>query len=181
MIEAILAVLLSFAVSTRDQIPETQAERTERLRVVATAIAWAADRATCYEQSSPCRAVLGDRELAAAVLIVQARRESSLRRDVQIGQCRPHECDRGRAKGPWQTHHAPWIESREQWQSYASLEQSHVQRAAWRTLTLWAGASSKGLHCGFARLAGWGVCWGDYGHDRAAETLRVAARLRGVK
>lgn len=178
MKSAILAILLSFQLSPREQLPESPEDRVSRLDVVAAAIEATANRAACYQRSL-CRVVVGDRYLAAAVLVVQARRESALRHDVQVGQCRPHECDGGRAKGLWQLHHAPWRETVEQWQSYAGEEQTGVEAAAWRTITLWAGGAHDGkLACGFARLAGWAVCWSDYGSDRAYETLRVAARLR---
>ena len=185
MRSAILAILLSFQPSSREQLPESPEGRESRLGVVAQAIESVANRAACHEQPDPCRTVVSDRHLAAAVLIVQARRESALRHDVQVGQCRPHECDRGRAKGTWQLHRAP-TETVEQWRGYASTELEDVTSAAWRTITLWAGGAYRGraqglqLYCGFCRLAGYGVCWSDYGVDRAAEALRVAARLRAA-
>lgn len=178
MIEAILAVLMSFAASTRDQVYELPMEREARLRVVAKAIESASNRAACYQQDAKCRAIIGDRYVAAAVLVVQAHRESALRADVQRGQCRASECDRGRAMGPWQLHHAPWRESREQWLAYGTDE--GLEAGAWRAITLWAGGSHGGTkpECGFARLAGWGICWGDYGHDRAAQMRSIARRIR---
>lgn len=101
MKSAILSILLSLPVSPRDQLPELPVEREVRLTTVAAAIESTANKAACFEQPAPCRVVVGDRYLAASVLIVQARRESALRLDVQIGKCRPYECDRGRAVGPW--------------------------------------------------------------------------------
>lgn len=179
---AILTWLIAQPVSKLDRHIESTEERMVRLDAVAQAVANVADRASCTDQPQPCRRIL-DRYAAAGVVLAQARRESSFRRDVQMGECRPAECDRGRAKGLWQIHQAP-IESSEQWLSYASLDADDLEGAAWRTLTLWAGgAYSNGVltpKCGFSRLAGLAVC-GDYGEQRAKEAAAVAAWLRNWK
>lgn len=186
MKSAILSILLGLPISPRDQLPESFDEHLARMDTVATAIESVANRAACYQQEEPCKPVLADRFLAAAVLLVQGRRESAFRRDIQLGQCREHECDvyNGvhRARGTFQLHRAP-TESLEQWQSYAG---ANLESAAWRTITLWSGGAHRRqgleLHCGFQRLAHGGrICWSDGGKDRAAEAVRVAARLRGGK
>lgn len=186
MKSAILSILLGLPISLRDQLPESLDDHLVRMDTVATAIESAANRAACYQQGGPCKPVLADRFLAAAVLLVQGRRESAFRRDIQLGQCRAHECDRdrktgfARARGTFQLHRAP-TESLEQWEQYAGPD---IQSAAWRIITLWSGGAHRRqgleLHCGFQRLAHGGrICWSDGGKDRAAETVRVAARIRG--
>jgi 5-enolpyruvylshikimate-3-phosphate synthase len=175
----ILAILLSFGVSKKDQLPETNQERRERLEVVAVAIEETANRAACFQREN-CKPIIGDRYLAAAVLIVQARNESAFRYDVQVAQCRMRECDRGRARGLWQLHRngVPV----EDWENYAGLERENVASGAWQTIKLWAGGSWWGgktsrPECGFARLAG-KMCTPDVSHSRADETIKLARKIR---
>jgi hypothetical protein len=89
------AVLMSMPPWYGDDEPA--ADRSTRLRVIATAIATVAR---------------GDRELAA-LLIEQGRAESHYAEHVGAGRCGKHpksppgECDRGLARGYWQTHRPP--------------------------------------------------------------------------
>lgn len=178
LFDVLFSLLLQMPSSPLDQMPESFDDYIDRMENIAAGIERVANRAACYGQSSPCRPIIGSRYTAASVLMVQANRESAFRRDVQHGMCRVYECDHGRAKGPFQLQRAP-TETVEQWESYAG---DNIVPGAWRTLVLWADGARKPkgieLHCGFARLAGYGICWNDYGKDRAAEVVRVEAKIR---
>ena len=148
---AILAALLAVPPNSLESMHETAIARAVRLDALAAVIERAADTASCYERSN-CRPVV-DRYLGAAVLVVQAIRETGLRLDVQLGHCRPHECDRGRARGPWQLHRWPSV-PRAEWLAYAGEDAAGLELGAVRALRLWAGGASRGRGCGFALLAG---------------------------
>lgn len=135
---AILVILAQLQPSPRDTLPESYVARVHRLDTISSAIASVSDRVSCHEQPQPCHRML-DRVFAAAVLVEQARRESEYRLDVQLGQCRPHECDRGRARGLWQTHWAPQSEPRATWLGYAGESQDAADSTARRAIALWAG------------------------------------------
>lgn len=177
---AVLAILCQLQPSQRDSLAESYVSRVHRLNTVAAAIEAVANRVGCHEQTQPCHRIL-DRTLAAAVLVEQARRESEYRLDVQLGQCRPHECDRGRARSLWQIHWARQSEPLEQWLGYAGESRESVESAATRAVTLWSGgyySHRAQAECGFARLAtGRGDCDWAEGLDRAWSMRQVQWRL----
>lgn len=56
---------------------------------------------------SPAPAGWPKREWAALLLTI-ARHESTLSLRIQRGECKPHECDGGKAVGLWQQHEFSW-------------------------------------------------------------------------
>lgn len=108
---AILAFLLAQPWHVTDGA-ETLEYRTERLGHVAAAIA----------------DVSGSNRLVAATLAITAVQESGLRRDVQLGACPAHLCDRGKAIGLWQLHQPPSVD-KSVWLGWAG-EGYESQRAA---------------------------------------------------
>ncbi len=67
-------------------------------------------------------------ELRALMLTV-AFHESALSLRIHAGDCRKHECDRGRARGLWQQH-ASSASSREAWEQLAGLDAESTRHAA---------------------------------------------------
>lgn len=182
MIDAIFAILLGLRIATNDTAHEDLDDHLLRMRTIAAAIETAANRAACFEQLQPCRAIIGDRYVAAAALLVQASAESQgMRLDVQLGECRRGECDHGRARGLWQLHRPPTVD-RDWWLGYAGLSRDSLDRAAWRNITLWIGGARGGrsFACGFARLAGLRNCAWLEAEVRAREVWRVYWLLRGT-
>jgi hypothetical protein len=86
MLEKLMAVLLSFPVHHTDRT-EAAERRTERIRLIAAAIVQTTN----------------DPAMQAALASV-AVHESGLAGYVQNGRCSegPHNCDKGKARGPWQ-------------------------------------------------------------------------------
>lgn len=104
--------LASQHVSAYDKA-ESVAEREERLRTIAVALA-------PYPRQM------------RAMLLIQARAESGFRRDVQLCRCPPKQCDEGRAYGLWQSHRRPvdtWLLGSAPW---CGVELEHVQMASER-------------------------------------------------
>lgn len=67
---------------------------------------------------------VGAKEWRALVLAVgEAESGYSLR--IMEGLCRPHECDHGRARSPWQMHENPW--TRPVWAELQGFEGLRVQ------------------------------------------------------
>lgn len=157
MIEKLFAILLALPVSPRDA-GEDYGHRHDRLYEVANAIAEASD---------------GYRELAA-FLTVQASHESAFRLDVQRCECRPNECDGGRAHGYWQLHRAPsLLEST--WWAYCGDTYAAVLSGALRTATFYHPGN---LAVSFAIMGGSKATINDsWVTERVAETLQVAGRL----
>lgn len=127
MKEAILSVLLSLPVP-RDGEPADA--RAERLVTIAEAITSATNEATCsgaWSRSDWCRTVWGGtRAELAALLIVQAYRESGLALRVHAGDCLPTECDARRLPGGGIEHQAVGL-----WQLHRS---AYVPEPLWREL-----------------------------------------------
>jgi hypothetical protein len=80
------------------------------------------------QQSAIASAVLrearGDNELAA-FLLAWGSAESNFALRIQLGHCRPLECDRGRARGPWQAHRNGMLEER--WERMLGVENTAIQ------------------------------------------------------
>jgi hypothetical protein len=160
--EAIFAVLLAQPVSKYDAT-EPIGARHERLGVVAQAIADASR---------------GDRTVAAAVT-VQAIRESGLRRDVQVCECRPGHCDTdpdtkdARAHGLWQFWDRPtW--STADWWSICGVSLESVARGAQLTAAYFRGRT---LEEGFALQGGITGRIPQFAVARAKAARRLAGRL----
>jgi hypothetical protein len=111
---ALLTVLSSLPPASDEAEPPE--ERTERLGAVAVAVAKAVD-ATPWP---------GPRGELAALLVAQGYAESGFSRRIQLGQCRPRECDGGRAHGPWQIHRGGIVP----WDSWVAMGQGDVEQGA---------------------------------------------------
>jgi hypothetical protein len=179
MWNSILAILIAFPVNGTDTIKETKAERQSRLETLAWAMDKAALVASCQGQPSDCTPILHDYYTAAAVQIVQADNETRLRRDVQIGRCRPWECDKGKARGLYQLHRNGKTEK--EWMSWASLDGKELADAGYELLRRFSRTAGNGLYpniaCAFATLAESSDCV-TYGNARAREVAKVSAKLR---
>lgn len=179
MWKSILSILIAFPINNTDTIKETSEERQSRLE----SLAWSMDEAelvaSCLDQPLDCVPVLYDYYTAAAVQIVQADNETRFRRDVQIGQCRPWECDKGKARGPYQLHRNGKSEA--EWMTWASLDQEEMADAGYELLRRFSLGSGSGknpnIACGFAVLAASYDCM-LYGNGRAREVAKVITQLR---
>lgn len=118
-----------------DNPPGGVAGRTDAKEAQLTAIAHAiAQAASCKGQgeseaggsAKPCRLPLAPRQWAALLLTVGFH-ESTFSLRIHAGQCRPHECDRGRARGIFQGHQN--YANREVWPRMHGLENTAVQVA----------------------------------------------------
>ncbi|HET9954132.1 MAG TPA: hypothetical protein VFQ61_06495 [Polyangiaceae bacterium] len=116
--EWVLAALLALPVSKYDRAADPTLKRAQ-LETIADAIS---DAATTARWSGP------PRELAA-LLIATAYHESSFALHVHGGQCRPHECDGGRARGLWQQQERS-TSSRLAWLLLAGLDAEATRLAA---------------------------------------------------
>jgi hypothetical protein len=92
--QAVMIALQKQAVFKEDKKPELAEAKAAQLAGFARAIALAADK--------PPAPV--SRKDWAAMLIVVAGRETHFSLRLQRGECFAWECDRGRARGPWQPH-----------------------------------------------------------------------------
>ncbi len=89
----IFGVLSALPVSTADRDVDPEVKR-EQLETIADAIATASKH-----QKWP-----GSRRELALMLMAVAWHETHFALHVHAGNCRPLECDRGRARGLWQQH-----------------------------------------------------------------------------
>lgn len=97
-------------------IDEPIEHRHSRLEVIANAIEKACNIVTCIDKSNECKPIYHDRAECAATLIVLGQIESGFAYHVHKNECKPHECDKGKAIGLWQTHKInAWND--EQWNS----------------------------------------------------------------
>lgn len=109
--EYIVTVLLSLQPSYADK--ETWDQRTDRMRIIASAIDDASARATCEDKydTPDCKKVWtrGKRSMAM-LLVTKGFWESKFAKNVHEGKCRKYECDAHtvngnlvhRARSPWQ-------------------------------------------------------------------------------
>lgn len=85
--ESILAMILSLGIAKEDRAPEITERKHEQLETVARSIA-----------------VVAETPELAAMLITLGWFESKFAIRIAEGRCKPFECDRGRARGPFQIH-----------------------------------------------------------------------------
>lgn len=114
LFDLVLAGALSLPTFTEDRAPELAAEKRAQLEAFSRSTA----------------AVAPDQNIAlprhwAALLVTVAHAESGLSLRIQAGLCRPHECDRGRARGPFQNHR--FAESVATWDRLIGVENTAVQ------------------------------------------------------
>ena len=173
-VSAILATLLLLPHHKSD-VYEPDTYRENRMSRVAESIANACNQVTCTNQdNSSCRAIYHDRFECSATLIQQAFIESGLAEHVMSGECKPHECDRGKAIGIWQIHRAPnW--SNEQWEAMQGDSVDALTEQALRAARLIAGGVGQ---CG--SLAG---ALSRYNNGRRCEAYKfeaVASRIQAL-
>jgi len=157
MMLKILMFLMSLPIASYDS-NEGEWSRIDRLGTIARAIS---------DESN------GDRMLAAE-LIVDVKRESALRLDVQVCHCPPKQCDKGRAHSLVQAHRKP-SQTVAQWWSYCGTDYDSVMRNLRHvsgTFRQYTNAA-----CAFARLGGQSHCDSKWAMSRAAEARWIAGRL----
>ncbi|HEY3499514.1 MAG TPA: hypothetical protein VGK73_32715 [Polyangiaceae bacterium] len=113
----------------------------------------------------------------AAFLIAWAQAESHLSLRIHIGNCKPWECDRGRARGPWQTHRNGMPEER--WARMIGVENTRAQAEQAARHARWAMRQCPDRVLGAFRVLGGNGCdrpiKGE--RDRVAAFQRVRAKL----
>lgn len=151
---------------------------------VATAIAYAADEATCsgeFKRDDCAPTFAGPRDELAAMLIEIAFHESGLRKRIQAGECKPYECDAVRgphgevvrflARSMWQIHASPRIRNvntpapRERWKAIAGTSPEAVRLAAQTAVRVLV-----------RNPQGFGVSRGSAGR-RGLETRKIRAKI----
>jgi hypothetical protein len=107
----------------------------------------------------------------AAFLIACGRYETAFSLRIHAGQCRPLECDRGRARGPWQVHRNSAM-SDAQWDRMHGVENIDEQALVAASRARWALRQ-----CPADRVRGAFRVLGGLGCSRAlrGEEQRVAA------
>lgn len=106
-LQVVLAAILLLPVFHEDG---ASPEKTAQLTAVAAAVA----------------EVARDKD-EAAFLIAWGEHESRYSLRIHRGQCKPLECDRGRARGPWQNHRIGMAE--DAWGRLVGVEMTRVQAA----------------------------------------------------
>lgn len=123
----VAAMFAVFSVAQEDRAPELAERKAAQQGEFVAAIS----RAAADAPRQP-------REWAALMLaVLEAETHGSLR--IHEGRCKPLECDRGRARGPWQPHRN--AHNRDVWDQLIGVENTTVQarvasdmlkRAYWR-------------------------------------------------
>lgn len=113
--DLILAGLLSLPTYGEDRAPGLVEAKRAQYAALAAGIATAAK----------AQSVTTPRDWAALVIAI-GHAESGFSLRIQAGQCKPHECDRGRARGPWQLHR--YAEATTWWEQMHGVE--HAARQA---------------------------------------------------
>jgi hypothetical protein len=160
----ILAFLLSLPVSYDDP---RSVEKTAQLEVIARAIS----------DASPTPE-------AAAMLIATGYLESHFSLRIHLGQCKPYECDGGKARGPWQVQRNRML--LDEWDRMTGLENIEVQARAAQTRLgaglSWCEGSAYGALAIFLGLPcsdrSWRVAPRFELYERALNALRVSPTCR---
>jgi hypothetical protein len=115
--EILFRLIIELPASTHT--PESPELREERTRVIATAVADAADALTCRGATDCKRRWPGSSTELALVLTTIAWHESHFDRAVHAGECKPNQCDplrradgtviRHQAASLWQIHMSPVV------------------------------------------------------------------------
>jgi hypothetical protein len=187
-----LAAAILVAMSALPCPRDEPAEQCQPWRAtVATAIAQAAEEATCTDQPEGCKRVYpGSREELAALLLVTGYRESGLRQRIARGECRKLECDhyidkygvrRYAALGLFQEHRSPW-ETRAAWRAMAGDTAEHVTLQARRAAKLLGRgrAACGSVQGAMAHYGGAGCLWSGTG-KRAREQAKIERQIRSAQ
>jgi hypothetical protein len=115
VIESIISVLMAFPTYKDDR---EDPRKRDQLVMVAEAVDYA----------SRVEGWQGRQSELAALLITVGWHESSFALHIHAGKCKPWECDRGRARGPWQVHKNRL--NTDSWDSLLGLEPASTRLAA---------------------------------------------------
>lgn len=177
----LLALLLSLPPWWQDR---AEPGRAARLELVAQAMIYATDRATCTAEPSDCSPLWppSQRDELLLLLVAMAWHESRFARHVHAGRCGPHECGARRVSGRivhsartvWQLERTALIA--EEWPELEGLEEQPTMLAAWAASKV---LSRSRAHCG--TTAGTIAMYATGKRCRwrgAAERVRTVNRLR---
>lgn len=158
---ALIALLTTLPSYYQDK--EEPAERTERLTVIAKAIADVAAEATCsgaYATESCSRLWPGTEQDLVIFLVTKGFWESRFAKHVQAGKCGPRECDAykdyytgkivHRSASYFQVQSNGLVPTKE-WRTLTGLDYAPTRRAAW--------AAAKVASAGRKRCASSGASW----------------------
>ena len=125
---------------------ETEQEKLERVNVIANAIDYASDKATCSGEfaTSDCKRVSPfDKITTAALLIQTAKKETNFARNVHEGVCGKFECDSvitkdgeifHKARTLWQMHKSDLI--KDEWDIMVGTSQEATNAAAYAAIKI---------------------------------------------
>ncbi len=134
MIKAVLAAALSLA-TYREDVADSPEKRAQMTAVSAAVVEFA---------RTPTE---------IAFLLSWGRHETNFSLRVHSGRCRKWECDRGRARGPWQSHRNGM--SAELWERMTGVENTRAQAMVAAKHARWALSKCSGdVRCAFRRLGG---------------------------
>ena len=114
----------------------------------------------------------------AAFLLAFGWHESNFSLRIAQGRCKPHECDRGKARSPWQLHRVGMTEER--WAQMQGVEHVNEQAAEAMNRARWAlrQCSTDRIRGAFRVLSGRGCQYPLKGEaERVATFERVRRRL----
>ena len=117
--ELILKLLMSIPVFSEDRSPDLVEAKRHQVEMVASSI----DIATSRVRWS------GSREDLARLMVVTLRFESSLSLRIHAGDCRALECDKGKARGPYQQHVTRLV-TQSTWERLAGVDQESTNLAS---------------------------------------------------
>jgi hypothetical protein len=184
---ALLMIVNTFPVFSRDIKTESPEDRQARLTSHAISIDRATLRATCQDEwaTPDCKPLWrGDRADLALQLTMLNYQESGLSREVQAGQCKKHECDPqtnkdGKlvhlARTGWQLHYNGRLIAGE-WDQMVGLSQEAMDHAAWAAAKIWVSSywtCGGKVPGGIAAYAGQGTTCVWSGVDRRVRFYRM--------
>lgn len=114
----------------------------------------------------------------AAFLIAWGEHETRYSLRIHRGKCKPLECDRGKARGPWQNHRNGLADDR--WSALSGIELTGIQAEEAARRARWAlrACPADRIRGAFRVLGGNGCTKALRGEDeRVATFKRVRARL----
>jgi len=186
MTAVILTFLMLLTPSKHDT--ETQAERFERMLVIATAIDIAASEAVCENQPQGCQRTWRSTKLKLiATLLAQGEAESRFGQRTHSGDCMPGYCDQRpdgsfAARGPWNVHRGSTPKTSDLWLAASGdglTETTNAARlAVYYFSVLRCGGNDEQM---FQAQDGHGCRSGERGKNRAAWLRQLSAMDRGVR
>lgn len=118
---AVVALMLTLlATFHEDRGPEYAEAKAEQAAMVTSAVVHAVENVKGWQ---------GSKHELAAILLTIAWHESTLSLRIHRGQCRPMECDRGRARSPWQLQRQRGMTD-EEWELLQGFDDERTRFAA---------------------------------------------------